>query len=135
MGWKVVRLSGNIELILEATLPRSPSPTLRLSLCVSAPAPPDFRSGLVLGLDPALRRGLRASFSLPTGDGERLGDPFSGARNEVSTSDGVDIDATTSFSVVKGSDKLLPGAPSSCVSKRDPSGSIVVCIRGEDAVR
>lgn len=63
-GWEIDCLSEKIDPTLEATLPRLPSPPLPLSV----PTPPGLRSGLVCGLDP--RRGLKASFILPTGDGD-----------------------------------------------------------------
>jgi hypothetical protein len=45
-------LSGNIDPILDATLLRLPSPAAFSLYAVPSPAPPDFRSGLVLRLDP-----------------------------------------------------------------------------------
>ena len=63
--------------ILETTLPRLLFPAESLS-CGSVPArPPALRSGLMPGLAPRL--GLKASFNLPTGEGERLCDPSVGA--------------------------------------------------------
>jgi hypothetical protein len=79
-GWGDDCLSENIELTLDATLPRLPSPPLALSF--RSPTPPPLRSGLVLGLDPS--RGLNASFILPTGEGDRFCDPFVGARSDLS---------------------------------------------------
>jgi len=79
-GWADDCLSENIELTLDATLPRLPSPPLVLSFKSPPPAP--LRSGLVLGLDPS--RGLNASLILPTGEGDRFCDPFVGARSDLS---------------------------------------------------
>jgi hypothetical protein len=79
-GWADDCLSENIELTLDATLPRLPSPPLVLSFR-SPPLVP-LRSGLVLGLDPS--RGLNASLILPTGEGDRFCDPFVGARSDLS---------------------------------------------------
>jgi hypothetical protein len=62
-------LSENMEPTLDATLPRLPSPPLPLSFACT-PTPPDLRSGLVFGLGAS--RGLKASFILPTGDGDRF---------------------------------------------------------------
>jgi hypothetical protein len=45
-------LSGNIDPILDATLLRLPSPAAFSLYPIPSPAPPDFRSGLVFGLDP-----------------------------------------------------------------------------------
>jgi hypothetical protein len=58
--------SGNIELILEATLPRL-LPAVVFFSCVDGltPTPPAFRSGLVFGLEP---RRVRTFFNRPTGD-------------------------------------------------------------------
>jgi hypothetical protein len=72
-------LSGNIAPILDATLPRllsaeffSFSFSFSLSFCnCSSPAPPAFRSGLGVGLVPR-RPGLKASFNLRPGEGDRL---------------------------------------------------------------
>jgi hypothetical protein len=89
LGPDEICLSGKIEPILDATLPRLPSTTpADFSLpAVLAPAPPGFRSGLVLGLPPPLR-GVKACFNRPTGEGDRLSEPFVGGRREVSRSDG-----------------------------------------------
>lgn len=85
-------LSENIEPTLDATLPRLPSPPLPSFL--RTPTPPGLRSGLRLGLDP--RRGLKTSFILPTGDGDRFCDPFVGVRRDLSNSDGADSRAARS---------------------------------------
>ena len=71
-------LSGNIDPILDATLPRLPSAVLLFSFCnMPNPTEPGLRSGLVLGLGP--RRGVRASLSLPTGEDDRFDEPLVGA--------------------------------------------------------
>jgi hypothetical protein len=65
-----VCLSGKIAPILDATLPRLPSDILfSFSSCNVSVRPPALRSGLDCWLDP-LRPGRRASFNLPTGDGD-----------------------------------------------------------------
>lgn len=56
--------------ILETTLPRLPFPVVSFSFGAVPALFSFFRSGLPLGLVP--RRGLKASFNLPTGDGDRL---------------------------------------------------------------
>lgn len=56
--------------ILDTTLPRLLLPAESFSFGNVPAPPPDLRSGLRLGLVP--RRGLKASFNLPTGDGDRL---------------------------------------------------------------
>ena len=61
-------LSGKMEPILDATLPRLLSV---FSFCSDPTVPPPgLRSGLVFGLAPFF--GFRTSFNLPTGEGERL---------------------------------------------------------------
>lgn len=72
MGCEAGR-SGNNDPSLDVTLPRRPSladeELFSRRLVTEAP-PPNFRSGLVFGLGPL--RTVNASFSLPTGEGERF---------------------------------------------------------------
>jgi len=83
-------LSGNIDPILDATLPRLLSPADFSFNVPTPPPPPGFLSGLVFGLEP--RFGVKACFNLPTGEGDRLSDPFAGARSVLSRF-GVDAEA------------------------------------------
>lgn len=81
-----VCLSGNIDPILEATLPRLPSVPNPLLFVGTAPtAPLAFRSGLVLGL--LALRGVKACFNLPTGEGDLLSDLLVGGRRLLSGSE------------------------------------------------
>ena len=63
--------SDNMELSLEATLPRLLSAVDFLSSVTGLVGltPPAFRSGLVFGLDP---RRVKAFLNRPTGDGDRF---------------------------------------------------------------
>lgn len=69
-------LSGNIEPILDATLPRLLSANVCFSLSGETSPPPPFRSGLVFGLD---SRRVKVSFIRPTGEGDRFWEPSAGA--------------------------------------------------------
>ena len=112
-------LSANIEPTLDATLPRLPSPPLFSFF--RTPNPPGLRSGLRLGLDP--RRGLNASLIRPTGDGDRFWDPFVGARNDLSNSDGADSKAARSTFGGNVAARGV-GAPSTWASARLSSGRV-----------
>jgi hypothetical protein len=88
------------------------------------PAEPlNFLSGLVLGLE--LFFVFNASRSLPTGDGDLLCDPFSGARSE-----GVESDVASLL--IEAGRMLVRGA---CTPSSDAIGSDVVWTRGEEEVR
>lgn len=91
VAWDAACLSGNIDPILDATLPRLLSAADFSFNVPTPPTPPGFRSGLVFGLEP--RFGVKACFNLPTGEGDRLSDPFVGARSVLSTRLGVDAEA------------------------------------------
>ncbi len=127
-GWEALCRSGNIDPILEATLPRLPSPT-DFSFNVPTP-PPGFRSGLVFGLEP--RFGVKACFNLPTGDGERFSDPFVGARSVLSRA-GVDAEAARTSTLGKVAARGV--GPSSWASDNTDSGSVTDWTSGEDVVK
>jgi hypothetical protein len=111
-------LSGKIEPILEATLPRLASAPATLSFAgVVTATPLAFRSGLVLGLPPPLR-GVKACFSLPTGEGDLFSEPFVGGRRELSTSDGVEAEAATASSGRGKVDARGVGEPARFASDR-----------------
>jgi hypothetical protein len=115
--------------ILDTTLPRLLLfPRFSLDAAPD-PLPPTFRSGLPLGLAP--RRGLKASFNLPTGDGDRRCELSGGARRLLSaTNDIAEPEAATSL--VWCDDSNSEVTPSNvCVI----SGTIDVCSRGEEDVR
>lgn len=124
-------LSENIEPTLDATLPRLPSPPPPSFLRTATP--PGFRSGLRLGLDP--RRGLKTSFILPTGEGDRFWDPFVGARSDLSNSDGADSEVARTSTFAGNVEARGVGAPSTWASARLGSGRVVECMRGEEVVR
>jgi hypothetical protein len=72
-------LSGNIAPILDATLPRLSAVFFSFCNCSTAAA---LRSGLGVGLGPR-RAGLRASFNLRPGEGDRFCDPSVGVLRVV----------------------------------------------------
>lgn len=84
-GSEDICLSGKIDPILDATLPRLPSTPTVLSFNTVVPLL--FRSGLVLGLPPPLRD-VKTCFNLPTGEGALFSEPFVGGTREPSGSDG-----------------------------------------------
>lgn len=109
---------GNIAPIREPTLPR---------LASAVPALTTLRSGLVLGLE---LFGCRVcvwnlSFSLPTGDGDRLVDSWKDASRLGDVGRGEDLTA-----VAESVD-----APSGCVSSAPLLGIICECTNGEEVVR
>lgn len=86
--------SGNRFPKREDTLPRRLLPSKAKDV-VEPPncRPLTFRSGLVSGLADFF--GLSASRNLPTGEGERLCDPSSGARSVLATREGVESDVAS----------------------------------------
>lgn len=125
--------SGNIDPILDATLPRLLSPDVALSFNDDpAPTAPVLRSGLVLGLGP--RRKIRASFSLPTGEGDRFKEPSSGARSLSDGRVGVDVEAAraTDCGKVEG---IATTDASNCDTVGGLSWILVDFTSGDDVVR
>lgn len=106
-------LSGKMAPILEATLPllASAAPALFSFWSMLPKPPPVFRSGLV-------RRGLKASRSLPTGDGDRLDGERSAGACRVAVVRADEASEVASV-VVEGENvevRLSPFSPSSCNS-------------------
>ena len=127
--------SGNMAPILDATLPRPFSPVLSFSFKFKSdptPPPPALFSRLLLSPDPRL--GLRASFNLPTGEGERFGDSSAGALRLFAISAGADSEAARLPVGVGIVDNRCVCELSNCPCEGG-SGKVVDCTSGDDVVR
>jgi len=130
-----VILSGNMDPILDATLPLLLSDGA-FSFSLGNWSPPPLLSGLDCGLG-ARFPGRSAFFNLRAGDGDRFWDESVGARRVFAMNVGSDSEeARLSDLVVEAAGET---SPSDCDSKRlrctVSRGTVVVCMRGDEVVR
>jgi hypothetical protein len=93
-----------------------------------------FRSGLECWLE-AFRCDLRAPLNLPTGDGERFGEPSAGARSELVTTVGADSEAASLSELLEVFVDRGVRAPSRPANGADPVGRFAERTSGDEVVR